>query len=146
LSPIGIALFKRLFFHFSNLYSLKRRKDFTYTKNYASICTTWLGGLKVLRYPSKIVREQLGKHLEDLKQTTLISHYSLEKNSKGDGFNLVFTPGRGFFEDYDQFYLKHLEIDKDFLKDEERKKQELPLRMVENFYQNLYHTGDLSGM
>jgi hypothetical protein len=38
LSPIGIALFKRLFFHFSNLYSLKRTKDFTYTKNYASIC------------------------------------------------------------------------------------------------------------
>jgi hypothetical protein len=42
--------------------------------------------------------------------------------------------------------LKHLEIDKDFLKDEERKKQEQPLRLVEKFYQNLFHTGDLSGM
>ena len=66
LAPIGVALYKRLFFHFSNLYSLKRTKDFSYTKNYATICTTWLGGLKVLRYQSKIEHEQLGKHLKQI--------------------------------------------------------------------------------
>jgi hypothetical protein len=146
LTPIGVALFKRLFFHFSNLYSLKRTKDFEYTKSYASVCTTWLGGLKVLRYKSDIMRDQLGRHLNALKQTTLIKNYDIEKNARGDGFNLVVSPGEGFFEDYEQFYLKHLEIDKDFHKAEERKKQEQPLRLVEKFYQNLYHGGDLSGM
>src|SRR5205807_88439 len=96
LSPVGIALFKRIFFHFSNLYSLKRTKDFTYTKSYAAVCTTWLGGLKVLRYQSKILQEQLGRHLDALEQTTLIKDFDIEKNTKGDGFNLVFTPGEGF--------------------------------------------------
>jgi hypothetical protein len=33
LSPVGIALFKRIFFHLSNLYSLKHTKNFTYTKS-----------------------------------------------------------------------------------------------------------------
>ena len=146
LAPIGVALFKRLFFHFSNLYSLKRAKDFTYTKSYTAVCTTWLGGLKVLRFRSDIQRDQLGRHLAALKQTTLISDYEIEKNTRGDGFNLVVRPGEGFFEDYERFYLKHLEIDQEYHKDEERKKQEQPLRMVEKFYQNLYHRGDLSGL
>jgi hypothetical protein len=92
------------------------------------------------------MRDQLGRHLDALKQTKLIKNCEIEKNTKGDGFNLVCTPGEGFFEDYEQFYLKHLEIDKDFRKDEERKKQEQPLRLVEKFYMNLYHGGDLSGM
>ena len=146
LAPIGVALFKRLFFHFSNLYSLKRTKDFTYTKSYAAVCSTWLGGLKVLPYKSVILKDQLGRHLDALKQTTLIRKCEIEKNTKGDGFNLVCTPGEGFFEDYDRFYMKHLEIDQEYHRDEERKKQELPLRLVEKFYQNLYHRGDLSGM
>jgi hypothetical protein len=59
---------------------------------------------------------------------------------------LVVRPGEGFFEDYERFYLKHLEIDREYHKDEERKKQDQPLRMVEKFYQNLYHRGDLSGL
>jgi hypothetical protein len=146
LAPIGVALYKRLFFHFSNLYSLKRTKDFTYTKNYASICTTWLGGLKVLPYKSVILKDQLGKHLELLHQTSLIKDFAIEKNSKGVGFNLVFTPGEGFFEDYNKFYLKHFEIDQEYHRNEERKQQERPLRVVEKFYQNLYHRGDLSGL
>jgi hypothetical protein len=146
LSPIGTALFKRIFFHLSNLYSLKRTKDFTYTKSYASVCTTWLGGLKVLRYKSDIMRDQLGRHLDALKQTTLVKNAEIEKNVRGDGFNLVLTPGEGFFEDYERFYLKHLEIDREYHKAEERKREEQPLRLVEKFYQNLYHQGDLSGI
>jgi hypothetical protein len=146
LAPVGIALFKRIFFHMSNLYSLKRSKNFTYTKSYASVCTTWLGGLKVLRYKSKIEQEQLGKHLEALTQTTLIKDWTIERNTKGDGFNVVVTPGEGFFEDYNNFYLKHLEIDREYHKAEVRKRDEQPLRLVEKFYQNLYHQGDLSGM
>jgi hypothetical protein len=146
LSPIGVALYKRLFFHLSNLYSLKGTKDFTYTKSYAAICTTWLGGLKVLPYKSVILKDQLGKHLELLKQTTLITDAEIKKNSKGDGFNLVVTPGEGFFEDYERFYLKHLEIDREYHKAEERKREEKPLRLVEKFYQNLFRRSDLSGL
>ncbi len=146
LAPIGVALFKRLFFHFSNLYSVKHTKKFTYTKSYASVCTTWLGGLKVLKYQSKILQEQLGKHLDALKHTTLIKDFAIEKNAKGDGFNLVFTPGDGFFEDYDRFYLKHIEIEQEYHRHEEHKRTEQPMRLVEKFYQNLYHRGDLSGM
>src|SRR5919205_1511978 len=97
LSPVGIALFKRIFFPLSNLYSLKRTKNFTYTKSYASVCTTWLGGLKVLRYKSDIMRDQLGRHLDALKEITLIKNYEIEKNTRGDGFNLVVAPGEGFF-------------------------------------------------
>jgi Glu-tRNA(Gln) amidotransferase subunit E-like FAD-binding protein len=110
------------------------------------VCTTWLGGLKVLRYKSKIEQEQLGKHLEALKQTTLIKDYAIERNTKGDGFNLVVTPGEGFFEDYERFYLKHIEIDQQYIKAEERKRQEQPFELVKKFYQNLYHREDLSGM
>jgi hypothetical protein len=87
------------------------------------------------------LKDQLGKHVELLKQTTLIKDFAIEKNSRGDGFNLVFTPGEGFFEDYDRFYIKHLEIDQEYYRAEERRKQEQPLRLVEKFYQNLYHRG-----
>jgi hypothetical protein len=100
----------------------------------------------VLPYKSVILKDQLGKHLELLKHATLIKDFAIEKNSKGDGFNLVFTPGEGFFEDYERFYLKHLEIDQEYHNTEERKKQEQPLRLVEKFYQNLYHRSDLSGL
>jgi hypothetical protein len=87
LAPIGVALFKRLFFHFSNLYSLKRTKDFSYTKSYASVCTTWLGGLKVLPYKSVILKDQLGRHLEALKQTTLIKDFGAVPLSRETGFS-----------------------------------------------------------
>lgn len=97
LEPISMALFKPLYFHFSNLYSFKQSKDFMFRKDYAEICRTWLGGLKVLQYRAKIIREQLGKHLDALKKTGLIRSYEIEKNAPGDGFNIVFHPGSGFF-------------------------------------------------
>jgi hypothetical protein len=84
LEPIGTALYKHLFYHFSNIYSAKKRKDFFYNKDYADICTAWLGGLKVLRFRSKIVKEQLGRHLDDLKRIKLIKNYTLEQNAKGE--------------------------------------------------------------
>jgi hypothetical protein len=146
LAPIGVALFKRLFFHFSNLYSLKHTREFQYTKSYATVCTTWLGGLKVLRYRSHILKDQLGRHLDALTKTTLIKEFAIEKSAKGNDFNLVFTPGDGFFEDYERFYLAHLEIDQQYHRDEERKHEEQPLRLVERFYQQLYHRNDLGGL
>ena len=69
LEPISVALYKHLYFHFSNIYSAKRSEDFVFRKDYEEICRAWLGGLKVLRYKAKIKQEQLGKHLDALKNT-----------------------------------------------------------------------------
>ena len=102
LAPIGVALYKRLFFHFSNLY--QNTKDISFRKDYETICNEWLGGLKKWKYKSQIISNQLGRHLDDLKDTGLIQAYEVEKNAAGDGHNLTFYPGRGFFEDYDQAY------------------------------------------
>ena len=45
LEPIGMALYKRLFYHFSNLYHPRRsRDDLRFEKDYEDICNEWLGG------------------------------------------------------------------------------------------------------
>jgi len=103
LEPISMALYKHLYFHFSNIYSTNRSEDFVFRKDYTEICRAWLGGLKSLRYRSDILKDQLGKHLGALKKTRLIKTYEIEKNAEGDGFNLIFRQGRGFFEDYEHF-------------------------------------------
>ena len=139
LEPIGAALYKHLFYHFSNIYSTKKRKEFFYNKDYADICTTWLGGLKVLRFRSKIVKEQLGRHLDALKQIKLIKNYSLEQNAKGDGFTLCFYPGSGFFDDYLHFYEKQLQFSMPFRKAADDQHEE-PLLLVHYFYSKLYPT------
>ena len=105
LDTLGLVLYKRVFFHLSNLmHDRKRRDQLKFWKDYESICTEWLGGLKPLRYRSDIIKDQLGRHLEALKATGLISRYLLEKNAAGDGFNLTFYAGQGFFEDYEAYY------------------------------------------
>ena len=111
LEPISVALFKRLFFHFSNLYSQHKNRDFSFTKDYASICATWLGGMKPERYKSKIDSNQLGRHLTALRHVKLIRSWEIEKNAQGDGFNLTFFPGEGFFEDYERFYINGLQLE-----------------------------------
>ena len=137
LEPIGTALYKHLFYHFSNIYSAKKRKDFFYNKDYADICTTWLGGLKVLRFRSKIVKEQLGRHLDDLKRIKLIKNYTLEQNAKGDGFTICFYPGSGFFDDYLDFYEKQLQFAMPFRKAADAQHEE-PMTLVHYFYAKLY--------
>ena len=103
LKPVGMALYKHLFYHFSNLHSQKKSRDFSFRKDYASICTTWLGGLKLRKYKAHI-RQQLGAHLDGLVKTGLIKSYRIEKNVNKTGFNLILYPGEGFFEDYIRFY------------------------------------------
>ena len=60
LEPIRAALYKHLYFHFSNIYSTKRSEDFTFRKDYEEICRAWLGGLKVVKFKAVILRDQLG--------------------------------------------------------------------------------------
>jgi hypothetical protein len=107
LDTIGLVLYKRIFFHFSNLmHEKKGRGSLRFTKDYEAICMEWLGGLKPERYKSRIVDNQLGRHFDALKATGLIGRSpTLEKNKAGDGFNVTFYPGPGFFEDYQAYYL-----------------------------------------
>jgi hypothetical protein len=106
LDTLGLVLYKRVFFHLSNLmHESKRHNELRLWKDYETICKEWLGGLKPLRHKSKIVQEQLGRHLDDLAKTGLIRRYAVDKNAAGDGFNVAFWPGKGFFEDYQHYYL-----------------------------------------
>ena len=139
LEPIGAALYKHLYFHFSNIYSTKRSEDFVFRKDYEEICRAWLGGLKVASIPLlDILNDQLGKHLGALKKTRLIKSYDVEKNAEGDGFNLVFRPGRGFFEDYEHFYRRRMQAELPFTLAVDVNQQEI----VRYFYQKLYGTSD----
>jgi hypothetical protein len=138
LEPIGTALYKHLYYHLSNLYSLKKRKTIVYTKDYADICATWLGGLKVLRFKSKILQEQLGTHLEAIKRTGLIKKFALEKNAAADGFNLTVQPGPAFFEDYELYYTKRLQYEMHFAKELPPQHHDDPMTLVASFYKTLH--------
>ncbi len=107
LDTIGLVLYKRIFFHFSNLmHESKRKGSLKLTKDYDAICREWLGGLKPLRYKSDILKDQFGRHFAALKATGLIAREpALEKNKAGTGFNVTFHPGLGFYEDYQTYYL-----------------------------------------
>jgi hypothetical protein len=139
-----MALYKRLYFDFSNIYSKKRSKDFTFRKDYADICRIWLGGLKVLRFKAKILKEQLGRHCEALKKRGLIKKYEIEKNAAQDGFNIVFHPGEGFFEDYERFYSRKFQTELPFTLAYDENTIQKPQEAVRYFYQKLYGTDTVS--
>lgn len=143
LEPISVALYKHLYFHFSNIYSTKRSEDFTFRKDYAEICRAWLGGLKTLQYRAHILKDQLGKHLEALKKTRLIKSCEIEKNAEGDGFNLVFRPGRGFFEDYEHFYRRRMQAELPFTLAVDEHTIQKPQEIVRYFYQKLYGANEV---
>jgi hypothetical protein len=104
LEPIGMALYKRLFRHFSNLYqSASTPEALRFEKDYEAILAEWLGGLKPERYASR-VEQQLGAHLDGLAATGLIRRWQIAKKADGTGLKITFYPGKGFFRDYDQFY------------------------------------------
>ena len=106
LDTLGLVLYKRVFFHLSNImHESKRRNELRLWKDYETICKEWLGGLKPLPHKSQILRDQLGRHLDALAATGLVRRYAVDKNAAGDGFNVAFWPGRGFFEDYQHYYL-----------------------------------------
>jgi hypothetical protein len=143
LEPIGIALFKHLFFRFSHLESHGRFANRTYVKDYGAICAQWLGGLKPLPYRSKILQEQLGRHLEALKAVKLLRSYKLEKNKRGDGFNVTFVAGSGFLEDYRDFYRKLLQPGLPFERALDEDTVQKPLELVRHFYEQRYGPHDV---
>jgi hypothetical protein len=146
LEPISTALYKHLYFHFSNICSANRSEDFTFRKDYEEICRSWLGGLKILQYRAHILKDQLGTHLQALKNTRLIKSYEIEKNAKGDGFNLVFRPGPGFFEDYEHFYRRRIQAEFPFTLAVDENTIQKPQEIVLYFYRKLYGTNEVDGL
>jgi len=142
LEPISSALFKRLFFYFSAIYSSKKSKNFFYTKNYQDVCS-WLGGLKVYTFKADI-KKQFDSHFKALRETNIISKLpDIEKNVQGDGFNIKFFPGKGFFDDYDHFYIKDSQLELPFKQISEKRLVEEPMLLVKHFYQRLYNSKEL---
>lgn len=137
LTPIATALYKHLFYHFSNIRSQKKQNRFYYQKDYASICNTWLGGLTVHKYKSRIEERQLGFHFKLLRKAKLISKISIDRNIKKNGFNITFFPGRGFFQDYERFYTNKKQLMLDFRKAEDDYGTVKPMKLVCYFFQRL---------
>ncbi len=106
LNTIGQAFYMRLFFHFATHYDGHHRDRVQFKKRYDDICGEWLGGLTVLSYRSKILGEQLGRHLDQLRSVGFLSAYSVEAAMNGKGFVLSFRPGAAFFDDYQRFYTR----------------------------------------
>lgn len=104
LGTIGQALYMRLFFHFANLYDGHHCSRLSFSKRYEDICAEWLGGLLVLKYPSKIEQEQLGSHLRQLVRAGFLASYKITEAKARGGFVITFRPGSTFFTDYDRFY------------------------------------------
>lgn len=104
LGTIGQALFMRLFFHFANLYDGHHRSRLSFSKRYDDMCAEWLGGLMVLKYPSKIEQEQLGPHLRQLVKAGFLASYNITEAKGRGGFVITLRPGAAFFTDYDRFY------------------------------------------
>jgi hypothetical protein len=151
LDAIGLALYKRLFYHLSNHLDPRgewerlsederaaRRKQLIFKKDYADICREWLGGLTVHRYQTEIVR-QLGSHLDQLVERGLLRRYELARNAKDDGFNLVAYPGRGFFGDWETFYGKKLSLELAAEGMGDARQIGSPLSLVGYFHQALGH-------
>src|SRR3954453_4980773 len=106
LGTIGQALYMRLFFHFANLYT-SPAQPLAFQKRYDDICAEWLGGLRV--HPQRLIVEhnQLGPHLRQLVATGFLASYNIAKAKNAVGLVIAFTPGQGYYQDYDRFYRRH---------------------------------------
>lgn len=130
LGTIGQALMMRLFFHFANHFDGRNPRQLKFEKRYDDICVEWLGGLKVLRYRSQIVGDQLGHHLDQLIAAKFLSSYSITKAKTRDGFVMTFRPGETFFEDYDRFYRQRRQDDLQFEFHADQREISDPLRVA----------------
>jgi hypothetical protein len=133
LGTIGQAFYMRMFFHFANLYDGRNGKRLTFQKRYDDVCIEWLGGLTVLKYKSKIIREQLGQHLDQLVRAGFLASYAIGSARSGEGFVLSFRPGVTFFEDYERFYRRRHQGELQWNANEDRQQIGEPLKVAYMF-------------
>ena len=137
LEPLTAALYKRLYMHLSNLYQEKYDKEnLKFEKDYEALCAEWLGGLKAQTYRSLIL-QQLGPHLDTLKESGIVRSYALERKADG-AWKVVFKPGAGFFKDYEVFYLGSKARVLQFQQAAEQKAIQLPYEAAKHFYVKLH--------
>lgn len=137
LGSIGQALYIRLFYHFANLYDGHHKDRLRFEKRYDDICAEWLGGLKVLRYRSDILKDQLGVHLKQLEQVGFLASWQLEKAQTREGFVLSFRPGAAFFTDYQRFYRKGQQTELQWNFHADRRQISEPLKVARLFQEKL---------
>lgn len=142
LDVIGMVLYKRLFFHLSNIYRPRKtqKEELVFCKDYEDICREWLGGLKPHRHKSLILRDQLGPHLEALKRTGLIRRCDIEKKADGSGFKLSFFPARGFFDDHEAYYLERQQPRFRFKQTTDLLDIQRPIEVVAYFHELMGHS------
>jgi hypothetical protein len=142
LETIGMVLYKRLFFHLSNIYQPnKARSALVYEKDYQDICAEWLGGLNPEKYASR-VKQQLGRHLDALRATSLIRRYEIKARADGKGLKIIFHPGEGFFEDYLEFYLSHQQPKLRFKEALSVRHVQKPFELVGYFHERMGRQGN----
>jgi hypothetical protein len=137
-SPIAVILYKRFFQHFAGLMGKDGNPaQKTFEKDYDDVCREWLGGLKPERYKSDILGNQLGRHIEAIHKTRL-GRISIEKRKKGGGFKLVFSPRKGFFEDYQNLYENpRWRPQLPFNRVSDKRNIQEPLQLVDYFYRQV---------
>jgi hypothetical protein len=94
-----------------------------------------------MKYKS-LVHQQLVQYLDAVQATGLISRYEVAARIKGPGFKIVFFPGDGFFEDYDEFYLRPSNQANVSRLDARSPQSAQPLQLVAYFHQLLGHKQD----
>ena len=138
LAPLSAALYKRLYMHLSNLFETKHnRTTLKFEKDYADICGEWLGGLQPFAYKSRI-EQQLKPHLDALRHAGLIRSWTVEKKADGKSYKLVFTPGAGFFADYDLFYHGSAARVTQLQRIADEAKIQAPIELTRYFYRRLH--------
>src|SRR3984893_12347937 len=130
LGTIGQALYMRLFFHFANLHDGRNGEHLFFRKRYDDICTEWLGGLTILKHKSKIIGEQLGRHIDQLVAAGFLASYMVKKSENRDGFVIVFRPGMAFFEDYERFYRRRQQGELQWAFHDDRQQVSEPLKVA----------------
>ncbi|MGQ7848665.1 hypothetical protein ACUNV4_29485 [Granulosicoccus sp. 3-233] len=110
LPPQSQSVARILYRYMSYRYSKANSVNFLYTKDYATMCEQWLGGVKPLDTKSRLLQKHLAPRLDPIIATGLLSSYEAKRNKAKDGFNILFTPGEEFFADFASFYKKQLPL------------------------------------
>src|SRR5205823_5765989 len=114
----------------------------SFEKDYEATCAEWFGGLKPMPYKTQIER-QLKPHPDALKQAGLIKSAQVLRRAKGDGFKIVFKPGKGFFRDYDHFYLGKSTRILQFERAADEAQVQRPLAITRYFFEQRLGTSNL---